>query len=142
MSKRTMTAEQAKEFSTYSARNAAIVAMAFEQCGCSAYEDVFTFARWKAQGYQVRKGEHGVKISTYAPITRKDPETGADAVVGTRPWTSTVFCRCQVDATGESKPASSGTRRVRRESKPAPAAAIKPNRKPEVMTAVEFLGIA
>ena len=35
---------------------------AFAECGCEPYADVFTFNRWKAQGYFVRRGEHGVRL--------------------------------------------------------------------------------
>lgn len=88
-----MTADQAQRFEYYSATNAGIV-KACLPCGCKPYEDVFTYARWQALGYQVKKGEHGIKIGTYAPITQKDED--GEKIVGKRPWTSTVFCRCQV----------------------------------------------
>ena len=57
-------------------------------------ENVFTFNAWKALGRYVRKGEHGVKVCTYAPVERKeiDPATGAERIVeGKRPWMATVF---------------------------------------------------
>ena len=90
-----MSAQEAVRFDRYSAVNAAIVA-ANLPCGCQPYQDVFTYRRWAAQGYQVQKGERAVKIDTYAPITRKNDDTGEDEVVGRRPWTSSVFCRHQV----------------------------------------------
>lgn len=60
-------------------------------------ENVFTYNAWVALGRRVRKGEHGVKICTYAPVTGKDEETGETKVVGRRPWTSTVFHISQTD---------------------------------------------
>jgi len=90
-----MTAQQALQFDRYSAVNAAIVA-ANLPCGCQPYQDVFTYRRWQAQGMQVQKGQKSIKIATYAPVTRKDEETGELVVVGKRPWTSRVFCRHQV----------------------------------------------
>lgn len=86
------TPETAEHFDRYSLINAVIVEHS-KKCDCKPYEDVFTYARWQAQGYQVRKGEHGIKIGTFAPITDKVTKE----VIGKRPWTSAVFCRCQVD---------------------------------------------
>ena len=93
-----MTSEEARTFERYSAFNAATVKASLPlqggmPCGCEPYQDVFTFKRWIAQGRVVRKGEHAVRISTYAPIT--DKETGE--IIGRRPWRSAVFCRHQTD---------------------------------------------
>ena len=55
-------------------------------------ENVFTFAAWKALGRVVRKGEHGVKVSTF--IESKSRETDRDTgepKLTRRPWTTTVF---------------------------------------------------
>ena len=91
-----MTADQATQFDRFSVMNATIVESSLP-CGCKAYEDVFTYRRWQAQGYQVRRGEKAIKIAIYAPITQKDQDTGEETVIGKRPWTSAVFCRHQVD---------------------------------------------
>jgi len=91
-----MDSTEAVRFDRYSAINAAIVENSLA-CGCVAYEDVFTYRRWKAQGFQVQKGETAIKPSTYAPITEKD-EDGETRVIGKRPWTSAVFCKHQVRA--------------------------------------------
>lgn len=87
-----ITPENAHSFDRYSVINAMTVESA-RTCGCKAYESVFTYNRWRAMGYQVRKGEHGIKIGTFAPVTDKETKE----IIGKRPWTSTVFCRCQVD---------------------------------------------
>ena len=92
-----MTAEDAVRFDRFSAVNYAIVAASLP-CGCQPYQDVFTYRRCAAQGFQVQKGQKAVKIATYAPITRKNQDTGEDEVIGKRPWTSAVFCRHQVQA--------------------------------------------
>lgn len=92
-----MTAEQAVRFERHSPTSAAILAMAAAErgCECEAYRDWFTYRRWQAQGYQVRRGEHGVQLPTYVEVEVK----GDDGTVTTRrrPVMTTVFCRCQVD---------------------------------------------
>lgn len=39
-------------------------------------ENVFTFGAWRALGRYVRRGEHGVRVLTWVPMTKKDPDTG------------------------------------------------------------------
>ena len=89
-----MDAQEATRFDTYSANNAAIVET--RPCSCEAYKDIFTYGRWRAQGYQVQKGEKATKITTYIPIKKTDPDTGEKVTVARRQKTSAVFCRCQV----------------------------------------------
>jgi hypothetical protein len=64
-------------------------------------ENVFTYQLWRQLGRQVRKGEHGVKITSVVPITRKPAEaTGGDSrevIVGRRTVTATVFHISQTD---------------------------------------------
>lgn len=91
-----MTAADATAFDRFSLMNAATVeeAAALKGCGCQAYTDWFTYHRWQAQGMQVQRGEHGIKI----PIIIHTEQTGEDGNVQARSFarTSTVFCRCQV----------------------------------------------
>lgn len=57
-------------------------------------ENVFTFQAWKALGRSVCKGEHGVKVHTFVPMTAevKDAETGEVKVKAySGPRTTTVF---------------------------------------------------
>ena len=67
-------------------------------------ENVFTYQAWRALGRQVRRGEHGVKVTTFVPMDKKtadiDPETGEAKRVhlGRRAWTATVFHISQTDA--------------------------------------------
>lgn len=80
----------------------------FSQKGIPASEitprvNVFTFFAWKAKGRRVRKGEHGVKITSWVPVlgkmkTEKDPKTGEEKTVASlRPKTTTVFHISQTD---------------------------------------------
>ena len=93
-----MTAEQATTFERLSQANMMILtAIAHSKgCNCAPYTDWFTYNRWLAQGFQVKKGEHGTKITTWIPMTKKDPETGENQDIGVKPRTTTVFCRHQV----------------------------------------------
>lgn len=88
-----MTAEDARRFDRVSLMNAATVATALE-CGCIPYQDVFTFRRWIAQGFVVRKGEHGIKLPVL--IEREIEDDGQQTRVQRLRRTSAVFCRCQV----------------------------------------------
>ncbi len=66
-------------------------------------ENVFTYHAWRALGRQVRRGEHGVKVTTFVPMDKKtgeiDPATGEEKKVklGRRAWTATVFHVSQTD---------------------------------------------
>lgn len=61
--------------------------------------NVFTYHAWRALGRQVRKGEHGVRVCTYVPMT-KAVDNG-DGTKGTehfkRPRMTTVFHVSQTD---------------------------------------------
>ena len=61
--------------------------------------NVFTFHAWRALGRSVRKGEHGVKVVTWVPMT-KQTETGEPESIGRRPKTTTVFHVSQTDVEG------------------------------------------
>lgn len=55
-------------------------------------ENVLTFWAWKALGRQVRKGEHGVKATTFVSVAGKsEPETGEKKAGFRMPRTVTVF---------------------------------------------------
>ena len=88
------TPETARQFDGYSVANAAIVAASLP-CGCEPYVDVFTYRRWKAQGYQVQRGEKALRLPLLKQVLRSDPETGEETIrrVFGR---SAVFCRYQV----------------------------------------------
>ena len=95
-----MTAETARSFSQFSVRNAAL-AKALLACSCQPYEDVFTYRRWQAQGYQVRRGEHGIRLLVLVAgtVTEHEDGTGTEVTRTIRMRrTSAVFCRHQVEA--------------------------------------------
>jgi hypothetical protein len=57
-------------------------------------ENVFTYHAWRALGRQVRRGEHGVKVTTWIPTERKehDKVTGEEKVsTGRNCHTAVVF---------------------------------------------------
>lgn len=54
-------------------------------------ENVFTFNAWHALGRTVKRGEHGVKVITWVPMTKKDKETGNEIPLGRKPRGTTVF---------------------------------------------------
>ena len=93
-----MTSTEAQTFDRFSVMNTMIAES--NPCTCEAYKDIFTYRRWQAIGYQVRKGEHGKRITTWITMRKKDKVTGIETVTGKRPNASTVFCRCQVDPKG------------------------------------------
>ncbi|PUA41541.1 hypothetical protein C5U62_31715 [Pseudomonas protegens] len=59
--------------------------------------NVFTFNAWKALGRVVKKGQHGVKIVTVIPCTKKDEATG-ESVPVKKVKTTTVFHISQTEA--------------------------------------------
>ena len=62
-------------------------------------ENVFTYSAWKHQGRQVRKGEKGVAITTFIPVSEKKDAGGkVTRKGGTRPRTAYVFHVSQTDA--------------------------------------------
>ena len=90
-----------------SARNYATIVSGFVARGISADDitprvNVFTYNAWKAQGRQVRKGEHGIKITTFIPIPGKKDEHGK-AEIKVRPKTAVVFHVSQLDSIVESE---------------------------------------
>lgn len=62
--------------------------------------NVFTFDAWIAKGRCVKKGEHGVRVTTWIPI--EDKETGE--IVGKRPKTAVVFHISQTKELDASRP--------------------------------------
>jgi len=102
--KEKMTQEQAISFDSYSVQNVIKVRTALA-CGCEPYIDVFTFNRWIAQGYSVKKGEKAIKIGVIKHVEKKDKETGETVDIRMR-GTGCVFCRCQVQPIGQREQAA------------------------------------
>jgi len=64
-------------------------------------ENVLTYNAWQALGRQVRKGEHGVKIITFIPMSKIVHAEDGDKVESWRsPCPTTVFHVSQTDAIG------------------------------------------
>lgn len=89
-------AEDARRFNHFSIHNAVQAQLACPTGECEAYKDIFTFRRWKQQGWLVRKGEKGTRITTWILITKTD-DNGTKKVTGKRPRVAVVFCRHQVE---------------------------------------------
>jgi hypothetical protein len=54
-----LSADEARSFQHFSVHNAAQAQQACPDSMCEAYRDIFTYRRWRAQGYQVLKGQSG-----------------------------------------------------------------------------------
>ena len=92
------TSETAREFDRFSVANAVTVKKSLP-CGCEPYVDVFTYRRWKAQGFQVQKGQKAIRLPLVYARKEKDPQTGEETT-SKRLGRSAVFCRCQVRPIG------------------------------------------
>src|SRR3990167_10480507 len=90
-----MTAAEARSFGRFSIGNAAEV-LRCRPCGCQPYEDVFTFKRWIALGYCVRKGEKAIRLPLVKDVEDEDGEKVRRGL-----GSSAVFCRHQVKPLGE-----------------------------------------
>jgi antirestriction protein ArdC len=62
--------------------------------------NVLTYDAWQALGRQVRRGEHGVRVLSWVPMTKKSAVTrdNPEGVIGRRPKSATVFHVTQTDA--------------------------------------------
>ena len=93
-----MTASDARQFDGASVQNSMAVLMALE-CDCQPYVNVFTYNRWKAQGFQVQRGEKSIRLPIIYSRTVEDRDTGEKRTEKRR-GLSAVFCRCQVKPSG------------------------------------------
>ncbi len=108
--KKAMTPDEARSFGRYSLMNAAMAAQELVHAGacdgtCNPYEDIFTYRRWAAQGFQVQKGQHGAHLAIFVETAKTEKvDDGTEIVTAdTRPWSTTVFCFHQVQPV-EAKP--------------------------------------
>lgn len=92
-------AKTGQSFSNYPAIIAGFVQKGIPEEDIRPRENVFTYNAWKAQGKQVRRGEHGVKIITYITVNKKTKNgQGIEETKQVRrPRTVTVFHVSQVD---------------------------------------------
>ncbi|KKK66757.1 hypothetical protein LCGC14_2960850, partial [marine sediment metagenome] len=82
------------------ANNAAVVrgfmARGLEAVDILPRENVLTYWAWKAVGRQVCKGEHGIKVTTWIPVNKRDKNTGErKAVDALRSLTTWLAVRCR-----------------------------------------------
>jgi hypothetical protein len=90
-----------QSFSNFPAIFAGFAAKGIPESDIRPRENVFTYQAWRALGRQVRRGEHGVKVSTFIDCQSKetDRDTGERKIIR-RPWTTTVFHISQTDPLG------------------------------------------
>ena len=60
-------------------------------------ENCLTYPAWQALGRQVRRGEKGVKVTTYVQMTKAGTTEGEEEQTYSRPWTAAVFHVTQTD---------------------------------------------
>ena len=87
-----MTKDEATTFNNFSKVNARILESKCDDC--KAYQDWYTYKRWKAQGEQVAKGQHGVRLTCF--YRSKDKNGKEDKTQPSYPKVATVFCRHQL----------------------------------------------
>lgn len=92
-----MSAQEARSFDRFSVHNAVQAQQACPEGTCQAYRDIFTYRRWRAHGYQVRRHEKGTPVLTWIAMTRVD-ENGELFIVR-RAKRTVLFCRHQVAPT-------------------------------------------
>ena len=91
-----MTADEARDFGHFSVHNAVQAQLACPEGSCEAYRDIFTFRRWRAQGFTVRKGEKGTTVTTWIAPSHQS-EDADQQPVKRRPKRAVLFCRHQVE---------------------------------------------
>jgi hypothetical protein len=90
-----MTADQARSFDSFSV-GSTLMAQRALSCACAPYVDLFTYNRWLAQKFQVRKGSECIRLPLVKNVEELDD--GGEVVKSRRILgTSRLFCRCQVD---------------------------------------------
>jgi hypothetical protein len=89
-----MSPQEAKSFSRYSVANALRAEVSLS-CGCKAYEDIFTYRRWQAQGMQVQRGARAVRLPVIVDRMVEDKNGELRQIHGF--FSTAVFCRHQVE---------------------------------------------
>ena len=85
--------------SNYSAIFSGFMARGIPETEIEPRVNVLTFHAWKALGRQVRRGEHGVKVTTWIPVPAKIDSDSGETIraAGKRCKTATVFHVSQTD---------------------------------------------
>lgn len=94
-----MTTIEATKFEQRSTTSYKIARACRQECDCEPYRDMYTYRRWQAQGFQVRRGEKAIRLPLVKYIARKEEES-EEAVEVKILGQSYVFCRCQVGNNG------------------------------------------
>jgi hypothetical protein len=84
---------------------AGFIAKGIPESDIKPRENIFTYHAWRALGRQVRRGEHGVKVTTWiSPKDKRDesadPEERKQTRRGKMPWSATVFHITQTEPIG------------------------------------------
>lgn len=82
---------QGESMSNYPAIYHGFAAKGIPEADIRPRVNVFTFNAWRELGRVVRRGEHGVRVVSFVPMTRRDEATGALVQLGRRPRSVTVF---------------------------------------------------
>ena len=85
-------AKGGQSWSNYPAIFQGFIAKGIPESDILPRENVFTYHAWRALGRQVRRGEHGVKVTTWIPTERKE----RDEVTGEEKVTSGRICHTAV----------------------------------------------
>ncbi len=76
----------------YPAIYAGFAAMGIAEADIKPRENVLTFQAWKAVGRSVKKGQHGVRVTTFIEVgASEDPATGEKTPGYRKPHTTVVF---------------------------------------------------
>ncbi len=102
-----ISAEEARTFQHFSVHNALQAQQACPEGTCQAYRDIFTYRRWRAQGYQVRRGETGTAVTTWIATTRIGEDAASERTTS-RSWSAVPSGPCCSVATRWPRPSSCG----------------------------------
>ena len=94
-------AQSGQSFTNYPAIIRGFVDRGIPESDITPRENVFTFHAWKALGRVVKKGEHGVRVVTYVPMTKKTTDDDGEETteqIGSKPRVAFVFHVSQTKA--------------------------------------------
>jgi hypothetical protein len=94
-------ARNGQSTANYTAIIQGFVAMGVPEDDIKPRENVFTYDAWLAQGRQVNKGQHGVKVTSYVEVTKKSDDPEKEPESFKRPRTTTVFHISQTSPIGQ-----------------------------------------
>ena len=90
-------AQSNQSLANYPAIYAGFMEKGISEAEIQPRENVLTFHAWHALGRHVRRGEHGVKVTTFVEMTKRDPDDQEKVEAFRRPRTTTVFHVSQTD---------------------------------------------